>query len=73
MQVPLIGLSVLPIIKIFVLVGLAIYIIFSLVVIKQVRLMIGTIEVGFEVPLRLISIAHFIFAVLVFLLALVLL
>ena len=73
MQVPLLGLSVLPIIKIFVLIALAIYMIFSLVVIKQVQLMTDTIEVGFEVPLRVISIVHFIFAVAVFLLALTLL
>lgn len=73
MQVPLIGLSILPIIKVFVLIASGIYIIFSLVIIKQVQLMTDTIEVGFEIPLRIIAIGHFVFAALVFLLAITLL
>lgn len=66
-------LSFLAIGKVFALIGLAIYIIFALVVIRQVGLMTKTIEVSFGKFIKLISWAHLIFAVFVFLTALVIL
>lgn len=72
-MIPIIGVSVWFLAKIFILLALAIYLVFALVVIRQVNLMIATVEVGFEVPIRLLAWGHFLFAVGVFVLALVLL
>lgn len=70
MGTTLIGFSILGIAKIFALFGLGIYIIFALVVVRQVNLMVETIEVGYEFFIKLIAWAHLIFAVFVFLTAL---
>lgn len=66
----MIGISVLGISKAFVLFALGLYIVFALVVIKQVTLMTKTVEVGLEGLIKLIAWAHLIFAVAVFLIAL---
>ena len=50
------------VIKIFVLIFLGIYIIFALVVIKQISLMTQTIEIGFEKQLKILGYLHFLFA-----------
>jgi hypothetical protein len=68
---PIIGVSVWMILKILVLVGLAIYAIFALVVLRQIQLMTDTLEVGFEAPIRMLGVAHFAFSLLIFVLALV--
>jgi hypothetical protein len=65
-----IGFSLWDFAKIATLVFLLLYIVFSVVVIRQVRLMTDTLEVGFEAPLILVSFLHFIFAAGVFILAL---
>lgn len=62
--------SVWPIVKIALLFAIGVYIVFALVVYRQVSLMVNTLEMGFELPLRLIAIAHLLFAVGVFLVAL---
>jgi len=49
------------------------YIVFAGVVTRQVRVMTETINVGFEKPIQLFAFFHFIFAVVVFVLALILL
>lgn len=67
------GFSVWPLAKIFVLFGLVIYLIFALVIVRQVQLMVDTVEVGFDVPVRVLSYIHLSFAVLVFLFALIIL
>jgi hypothetical protein len=67
------GIPVWSIVKIAVLFALLIYIIFSVVVIKQVRLMIDTLDVGFDKVIRATATAHLIFAIAVFLLALIIL
>ncbi len=72
-MLPLFGISVLLIGKIFALIGLAIYIVFALVVLKQVYLMVSTIEVGFEFFIKLTAWAHLIFAIFVFLTAMIVL
>jgi hypothetical protein len=56
-------LSFWMIIKVFILIFLGIYVIFSLVVIKQISLMIQTIEIGFEKQLKLLGYLHFLFSV----------
>ncbi len=73
MGTTLIGFSILGIAKVFALIGLGIYIVFALVVLKQVYLMVSTIEVGMEFFIKLIAWAHFIFAVFVFFTALIIL
>jgi len=69
----MIGISVLGVAKIFVLFALGLYIVFALVVIKQVSLMTKTVEVGLEGFIKLIAWAHLIFAVVVFFIALTIL
>lgn len=56
-------LSFWSIIKIFILIFLGIYVVFSLVIIKQISLMATTIEIGFEKQLKLLGYLHFLFAV----------
>ena len=63
--------SFLGILKIFVLFGVGLYIVFAAVVVKQVQIMTGTVKVGLETPIKIISYLHFAFAILVFLFALV--
>ena len=69
----LVTLSVWSILRIFVLIFLGIYIIFSFVVIRQVQLMTQTLEIGFENQLKFLSFMHFLFAVAVFVFALIIL
>lgn len=71
--IPVLGISIWLIAKIAALVLLGMYLVFALVVIRQVQLMTDTVEVGFEAPIRLFSYLHLIFAILIFLAALILL
>lgn len=71
--IPILGVSVWLIAKIAALILLGIYLVFALVIVRQVQLMTDTIEVGFEVPIRLFSYLHLIFAILIFLAALIIL
>lgn len=64
-------MTLLSILKLFVLFGVAIYITFAVVLIKQVRIMTSTIDVGLEWPIKVVSYLHLAFAILVFLFALV--
>lgn len=72
-QIFTLGFSVWIIAKFFVLFGLAIYLIFALVIVRQVQLMIDTVKVGFEFLVKLLSYLHLLFAILVFLFALIIL
>lgn len=65
--------TVWSVIKIAVLILLGIYIIFSLVLIKQVQMMTSTLEIGFETQIRLLAITHFLFAVGVFVFSVIIL
>ena len=56
--------------KFLILVFLALYILFAIVLIRQVRLMTETLDVNFDDFLRLISYVHLFFAGSVFLIAL---
>lgn len=66
-------ISVWIIAKIFALIALGLYLVFALVIIKQVSLMIKTIEVGYEFFIKLIAWAHLAFAIFVFVSAIVIL
>ena len=57
------------IVKIFVLFGFSIYLVFAFVVVRQIQLMTQTLEVGYENIIRLLGIIHLLFAIAVFLLA----
>lgn len=53
--------------------GLGLYIIFAFVILRQEQLMAEVLKEAFEPVLRLVSILHFIAAIVVFILAIVLL
>lgn len=59
--------------KLFFLIAFFVYVFFAGVVVRQVYLMTGTLEVGFETQIRLIAWIHFFVAVGVLLFALVVL
>lgn len=52
---------------------LVVYVIFAAVIIKQVRMMTETLDLGFETQIKLVVLLHFIFSVAVLFLALVIL
>ena len=64
---------VLTIAKVAVIIGLAIYIVFALVIVKQVELMNSTLEVPFEKPVRYLSLMHLLFAATVLIVAILIL
>lgn len=70
MNILLPNISIWTIVKIFASFAFLLYIIFSVVVVRQVQLMINTLKVGFEGTLRLLAWAHLAFAIIVFLFAL---
>lgn len=72
-MIPVVGITVWSILKVFIIIFMALYIIFALVVVRQVQLMTDTLEVGFEKQLRFVSFVHFLFAVAVLLFALIIL
>ncbi|KKU01403.1 MAG: hypothetical protein UX03_C0041G0002 [Candidatus Woesebacteria bacterium GW2011_GWE1_45_18] len=72
-MIPIPGTLIWGVAKGFILVAFFLYIIFSLVVVRQVQLMTETLEVGFEAQLKTISYLHLAFAILVFLAALIVL
>jgi uncharacterized protein with PQ loop repeat len=63
--------SALILIKIAVLIFLLFYIIFAGIVVKQVRVMTETLQVGFETPIKTLALVHFIFAVITLFLAII--
>ena len=65
------GISIWLVAKAFVLLALAMYIVFSLVVIRQIRLMLETVDMGLNLPIRLIGWGYFLFAVGIFVIALI--
>ena len=72
-MLPLVGVSIWAIVKILFLIAILVYIIFAGVVVKQVSLMIDTLEVGFETPIRLFAWGHFLFSIGILILALLIL
>jgi len=70
---PIIGISMWAIIKTFSLILLGIYLVFGLVVVRQVKMMTDTLQLGFETLAKVLAFAHLAFAILVFLTALIIL
>lgn len=67
------GTSIWLIVKIAVLFALLIYLVFALVMRRQVNLMTDTLELGQEKIIKALSLAHLVFAVFVFFFALMVL
>lgn len=51
--------------------GLVIYIVFALVIVRQVGLMTKTLSVGFELPIKFLAFTHLIASIALFVLAFV--
>jgi hypothetical protein len=64
-----IGIDIWFITKILFLFAIAIYIVFALVIVRQVGLMTRTLRVGFEFPIQLVAFGHLLFAIGIFILA----
>ena len=60
-------------IKALALVVLGMYLVFAFVIMRQVKLMTDTLQLGFEAPAKILSYLHLVFAILVFLAALIIL
>ena len=73
MTIPLTGISIWLVVKVFVLIAMLLYIAFALVIVRQVQLMTKTLKVGFEFPLKSLSLLHLISAAVLFTLALIIL
>jgi len=66
-------ISVWVVAKWFAVVGFLVYVVFALVVVKQTSLMLGTLEISFEKPIRLLSWVHLLFSIGVLVLAIIVL
>ncbi len=67
------GFNTWILIKALALVILGMYLVFAFVITRQVKLMISTLHLGFDAPVKILSYLHLAFAVLVFLAALIIL
>lgn len=72
-QTLLLGTSTWFLAKIGIIILLGMYSIFALIVVRQVKLMTDTLQLGFENTIRSLAYAHLIFAVLVLLSAIIIL
>ena len=55
-------INIWAIIKIFAIVGLSVYLIFALVVVRQIEIMSQTVKLNFELPIKTLGIIHLLFA-----------
>lgn len=69
----LFNLNIWSVIKIFILAALILYLIFSIIIIREVKLMNRTLKGVFNLPITIIAWLHFGLACLIFILALVIL
>lgn len=67
------GLNLWLIVKILVIILLSLYLVFALVVVRQVKLMTDTLNLGYEGFVKFLSLIHLVFALLVMLAAFVIL
>jgi len=67
------GISIWLVVKVAALILLGMYLVFSLVVVRQIKLLTSTLTLGFEAPIIMFGYIHLAFAVLVFLAALIIL
>lgn len=65
--------TILLTVKVFILVGLGLYAIFSGIIVRQEQLMAAVLEEGFEPILRLLTILHFAAAIGLLILAIIIL
>lgn len=72
-MIPYTGISIWMVVKYFMVFGFLIYLVFALVVVKQSRLMLETLEIDFEKPILALVYLHLLFAVGVLLLSLIIL
>jgi len=72
-EISFIGIPVWEIAKFFVLFGLLIYVVFSFVIVRQVKLMIDTLQVGHEGLIRFFSYIHLLFSISFFVFAIIIL
>lgn len=72
-EIPILGSSFWIILKIGIILGLLVYIVFAVVVLRQVSLMTETLELGHEKGIKALSKAHLIFSIAVLFFALVIL
>lgn len=71
--IPLINISVWVVVKIFVLIILFLYSVFAAVIIRQVTMMSKTFKSSLNTLVHFLSVAHLLFAILIFILALIIL
>jgi hypothetical protein len=64
---------ILPFVKVGIMIFLFLYVAFAAVVVRQVKLMTETLELGHESPIKSIVVVHFAASVLIFVLSLVVL
>lgn len=67
------GISVWFVLKIVAVILLSMYLVFALVVVRQVKMMTDTLQLGYEGIAKMFSYIHLIFAVLVLLFAIIIL
>jgi hypothetical protein len=73
MVLSIMDISTWEIVKWFVVFGEVIYIIFAFVIVRQVKVMLETLDIGFAYPVRLISYLHFLFALGIIILSVIIL
>ncbi len=71
MQVIPVTTSIWFVLKIFFIIGLSVYFIFALVIVRQVQIMIETVKLSFEIPIKILSVIHLILAVSLLLFAII--
>lgn len=69
----ILGITIWQVLKVFILIFLALYIIFAIVVIRQIGLMVKTIYAGLEGRIKLLGYFHLLFAIAVFVFAIIIL
>lgn len=69
-MIPILGVSIWFVVKIFILIIMVLYMVFAGVIIKQIQQMTKTLQVGFEFPIQTMAFAHLLFALFVFIFSL---
>ena len=59
--------------KAFILFGMTMYVVFGFVIVRQVKLMTDTLQLGFEGMIKILSYVHLLFTIAVFIFALIIL
>lgn len=69
----LLNIDIWAVAKIFVLIAMSIYIVFAFVIVRQSKIMTDTLELGLEKAIRTVALAHMLFAIGTFVIALIIL